>query len=151
MKRECSACRDALNNLPKQDPRRPVIRDPVTSEVMWLELEERHAEAYLEFEEHAKFIVSFFLDRYGVVLPSVGIKIVEQSRLDACRGGPVSVLLGGDGESAQGPPVELELYNNTGISLRGYHYEPVFVRSSVPPPPMPPRSGAQWPRPAGTL
>ena len=137
VRKECSACRAALNDLPRQDPRRPVVRDPETNEINWGELEERHAAAYLEFEGHARFIVTFFLERHGVELPSGGFELVEHSRLDTSRAGQVVIAFENQRHGSDDhQPIRLELYNNTGTSLCGYHYEPIF-RARTPPPPAP--------------
>ena len=72
---EVRSCRSALVNLAADNPLRPRLRDLRTNEVLADATDQEHAEAYLQFDVHAKWILEFFLARHNVRIPRCGIQV----------------------------------------------------------------------------
>ena len=132
----CDACRQALVALPSADVRKPRERDVVTGAVRPDVDESVHNNAYLQVDVHAEFILNFFLDRYNVPFPNQGLRVTEFSRFDHVLGAPASQVYGNnDSESLADDALDVWIYNSTGAGICGYHYEPVFMKRALPPPP----------------
>jgi hypothetical protein len=76
LKVEVRSCRSALVRLAADNPLRPRLRDLRTNEVLADATDEDHAESYLQFDVHAKWILQFFLARYNVRIPDCGIQVL---------------------------------------------------------------------------
>ena len=72
---EVRSCRSALVSLAADNPLRPRLRDLRTNEVLADATDQEHAEAYLQFDVHAKWILEFFLARHNVRIPRCGIQV----------------------------------------------------------------------------
>ena len=132
----CADCRHALITLPVGHELKPVLRDIETGAVRFDAADEEHDRAYLQCDLHSEFIIHFFLNRYNMEMPAVGLRIVEYCRFDHIRGGPSSTIYANANVPALAAnPVSLGVYNSTGDGICGYHYEPVFAQRAVPPPP----------------
>ena len=75
LKVEVRSCRTALVRLAADNPLRPRLRDLRTNEVLADATDQDHAEAYLQFDVHAKWILQFFLARHNVRIPECGIQV----------------------------------------------------------------------------
>ena len=140
----CDECRQALVALPEEDARRPRERDVVTGAVRADVDESAHDSAYLQVDVHAEFILKFFLDRYEVPFPNQGLRVTEFTRFDDVLGAAAShVYCHGDAAALAEEAVELWIYNSTGEGICGYHYEPVFMKRALPPPPAAPEGPAR--------
>jgi len=132
----CDSCRQALVALPADDVRKPRQRDVVTGAVRADVEESVHDNAYLQVDVHAEFILNFFLDRYNLPFPSQGLRVTEFSRFDHVLGAAAShVYRNHDSETFSEDALDLWIYNSTGAGICGYHYEPVFMKRALPPPP----------------
>ena len=76
LKAEVRSCRAALVRLAADNPLRPRLRDLRTNEVLADATDHDHAEAYLQFDVHAKWILQFFLARHNVRIPECGIQVL---------------------------------------------------------------------------
>ena len=96
---------------------------------------EDHALAYLEHHRHGNAIVQFFLTYSGHLKDEArrGFRIVVHSRFDGDVVDPFmdAPILCLDAD-LQVPHIDLRLYNHTGNSFTGFHYDPVFLRRVRP-------------------
>ena len=76
LKVEVRSCRTALVRLAADNPLRPRLRDLRTNEVLADATDQDHAESYLQFDVHAKWILQFFLARHNVRIPDCGIQVL---------------------------------------------------------------------------
>ena len=76
LKVEVRSCRSALVRLAADNPLRPRLRDLRTNEVLADATDQDHAESYLQFDVHAKWILQFFLARHNVRIPDCGIQVL---------------------------------------------------------------------------
>jgi hypothetical protein len=96
--------------------------------------EEEHARAYLEHHKHSEAIVRFVVDLLGLqnVKLTRCFRVVVFSRFDGEVVKPYDDVVHVDfpgGECI--PPQDLLLYNNTGNSHTGLHYDPITVSMRV--------------------
>ena len=127
----CHACRQHLQQ--HSEPRlRPCVRKANGTVAHATDLE--HERAFLQHDVHGEAIVYFAAGLWpgSHPLPAQGLLIRAYTRSDtplvvasafiACR----SYLFSGVSVETVPPAFELELYNNTGGSYTGYHYDPIF-------------------------
>ncbi len=128
----------ALVDLPPGHPLRPVERDLRTNCIRTDVTDEEHANAYLQFDVHAAWIIEYFLQGHNRDLPERGLRCKCYSRFDDLLGAVEGVTLHRDGVGAVAEdPFEIAVYNWTGEEFYGVHYDPVYVEPEVPPPPQP--------------
>ena len=88
--------------------------------------------AFLFHDKHAEPTILFFMERFACrrCLPRSGIEIVVHARSDSATL-PRSTTRVCEGLSElRGDPVQLHLFNWTGLGWSGYHYDPL-VRVSA--------------------
>ena len=131
------ACRAARQHLIlHEDYRlRPLVRDHLASVVLDDDVD--HNNAFLEHDVHSEALVLFFFEyvQSTYSIAPKGFKVGVYTRFDAV-GDPLlfSHTFGIVEEDLErGEPVVLELYNNTGETITGYHYDPVFMISDYDP------------------
>ena len=134
----CRACRAFLNA--HEDPKVwPRVRT-ATGEIADV-AEEHHRSAFLQHDLHAELVVRYFMEHHGngASLEPCGLRLTVFTRWDSVALPPASMVFGratGVDADAIPPPMEIELYSNTGDGCVGYHYDPMW--KSVPPPPVQP-------------
>ena len=134
---EVLSCRAALVELPFGHRLRPVERDVVTNRVSTVATDEEHANAYLQFDVHALWIVQYFLTRHAMSIPAGGVVVKCYSRFDAVLGAVESVALTDGFAAGNVAPCDIGVYNFTGQAYCGFHYVPLHDAGEVPPPPAP--------------
>ena len=93
-------------------------------------LEEVHARAYLEHQKHSEAIVIFVVQHLGLqnVNYVLCFRVVVFSRFDGEVVNPYDDVVHINFAGGQCiPPQDLLLYNNTGKSSTGLHYDPIMI------------------------
>ena len=113
----------------------PRIRDGLGVEVLDDDLD--HENAYLEHDAHSEALVLFFLEYVqSYSMGPRGFKLVVYTRFDSeARSLHALSHISGVPEDVidRGAPLLLELYNNIGSGITGFHYDPVFPTSEYDP------------------
>ena len=134
MQGQVRRCRAALIALPQGDARKPAARDLLTNAYRFDASDEEHDASHLQFDVHAEWLLRFFLRLHKKEVPRGGMRLVCCSRFDDILGAPESILLS---PGLQRPdddlPLEIVVYNHTGASYCGYHYDLVEEESGLPP------------------
>ena len=97
LRNEVRACRAALVALPFGHPLRPVERDIISNRASAVATDEQHANACLQFDLHAVWIVEYFLQKHDRQIPACGLSLNCYSRFDDVLGGVETVVLRRDG------------------------------------------------------
>ena len=97
-----------------------------------------HDNADLEHEVHSEALVLFFLEFFQseYSMRPRGFKFVVYSRFDSeeIRPHDLAHTFGVEEDvPGRGAPIPIELYNNTGDGITGFHYDPVFTVSEHDP------------------
>jgi hypothetical protein len=108
-----------------------------TNRVSTVATDEEHADAYLQFDVHALWIVEYYLTRHAIPIPAGGVVVKCYSRFDAVLGAVESVSLLDGFAAGNVAPCDIGVYNLTGQAYCGFHYEPLYEAGGVPPPPVP--------------
>ena len=98
-------------------------------------LDQEHNQAYLQDDIHAEPIMRFFHSyfRSPQAFDGRGIRVVVYTRWDSEAVNPFSLAATyGRIRNTLLDPLDLELYNITGDSGTGTHYEPVFRNDATP-------------------
>ena len=125
----CAALREELNQLPENSQLRPMRRDPLNSRPLCLD-----DKAFLQTDVHGEYILNFFLSYFGRLgmligsLPPAGVRIHECSRFESVAL-PIATTDVCQAPVAHGHEELLHfwLFNRTGDSIAGYHYDPMTV------------------------
>ena len=140
MHKHVKRCRAALIKLPSNDPRKPQARDLVSNAYKSTASKSEHDRSYLQFDVHAEWVLRYLLHILKREIPRRGIRLVCFSRFDDILGGPETILIQQSPENMnENVPLEIQIYNHTGSTYSGYHYDLVVPAVDVPPPPAPPR------------
>ena len=93
----------------------------------------QHDGAYLQHDVHGEFIVRFLLEHFHSprTIEPRGVRVIVYTRLDSplLRPEEGAVTFGrtvGPAAAIDEHPLIMELYNNTGDGVLGFHYDPVF-------------------------
>ena len=70
---QVQSCRSALVALPPDNPLRPMLRDLRTNQVVAEATAEQHANAFLQFDIHATWVMQYLLQQHGVEIPDRSI------------------------------------------------------------------------------
>ena len=146
----CRACRTFLNG--HEDPQVRPRQRTATGAVAQV-AEAVHRRAFLQHDLHAEPVMRFFLEHYGngATLEPRGVLLTVFTRWDSAALPPSAVVIGRSlgadaaGTAGVAPPLELEMYCNSGEACVGYHYDPIFQLNGMhgapgdgpPPPPQP--------------